>query len=126
MSPEEEYPEEWVRLAERDFIRVHRCLRDDDPEAAGFFLQQALERFLKGYLLSKGWRLRRIHDLEALLDDAQAYNPLLDQFRGLCQQVTGYYLIERYPLHGISAPSESEVQSALGQAEQLIQLIKQS
>ncbi len=48
MPPDESYPQEWVRLAERDLVRVRRCLRDDDPEGAGFFLQQAIEKFLKG------------------------------------------------------------------------------
>lgn len=64
MPPEESsYPRDWFVIAERDLGRVDRCLRDRDAEAAGFFLQQALEKFLKAFLLSKGWRLRRIHDL---------------------------------------------------------------
>ena len=66
--PDEEsvYPMDWLSIAERDLGRVGRCLRDADPEAAGFFLQQALEKFLKAFLLHQGCQLRRIHDLEAL------------------------------------------------------------
>jgi HEPN domain-containing protein len=40
-------------------------------------------KFLKAFLLSKGWQLRRIHDLEALLDDAMAFDPSLAVFREL-------------------------------------------
>jgi HEPN domain-containing protein len=48
MRPEESgYPTDWLRIAERDLSRVNRCLRDSDPEAAGFFLQQTLEKFTK-------------------------------------------------------------------------------
>lgn len=36
---ESRYPEDWLRLAEKDLGRVERALRDDDPELAGFCLQ---------------------------------------------------------------------------------------
>jgi len=125
MRPEEwRYPREWLRLAERDLSRVSRCLRDHDTGAAGFFLQQALEKFLKAFLLARGWKLRRIHDLEALLDDALAHDPSLERFRPLCQEVTGYYLAERYPLPGVSGPDEAQVQSALAAAEPLVRRLR--
>jgi len=90
MPPEEStYPRDWLAIAERDLGRVARCLRDKDPEAARFFLQQALEKFQKAFLLSKGWRPRRIHDLEALLDAAVEHDPDLERFRLVCQRVTG-------------------------------------
>ena len=97
--PREEstYPQDWLAIAERDLLRVGRALRDDDAEAAAFFLQQTLEKSLKAFLLQSGWQLRRIDDLEALLDDAVEVDSSLESFRPLCQQATGYYLIDRYP-----------------------------
>jgi len=35
-------------------------------------LQESVERYLKGFLLSHGWQLERIHDLNRLLDLATA------------------------------------------------------
>jgi len=64
------YPHDWLKIAEKDYSRVEKLFSLDDPEAAGFYLQQALEKFLKAYLLSNGWRLKRIHDLEILLNDS--------------------------------------------------------
>jgi hypothetical protein len=32
-------PADWLRIAEKDLLRVERALRDADPEAAGFWLQ---------------------------------------------------------------------------------------
>ena len=87
-SRESRYPKDWLALGEKDLVRVNRSLRDKDPELAAFCLQQAVEKFLKAFLLSKGWKLRRIHDLEALLDDAMAYDSSLDQFRNVCQKIT--------------------------------------
>jgi hypothetical protein len=41
MQPDESmYPPEWLRIAGKDLERVSRSLRDDDPELAGFCLQQ--------------------------------------------------------------------------------------
>ncbi|HID62269.1 MAG TPA: HEPN domain-containing protein [Anaerolineae bacterium] len=78
MLPEESlYPADWLRIAEKDLGRVEHLLGVEDPEAAGFFLQQAVEKFLKAFLLSKGWELERIHDLEALLNAALVYDSSL-------------------------------------------------
>ena len=33
-------------------------------------LQEAVERYLKGYLIGRGWTFRRIHNLSTLLDAA--------------------------------------------------------
>ena len=71
MPPEESlYPADWLRIAQKGLIRVERLLTVRDHEAAGFYLQQAVEKFLKAFLLFKGWKLERIHDLEALLNRA--------------------------------------------------------
>jgi HEPN domain-containing protein len=121
MQPDKSaYPAEWLRIAEKDLERVGRCLAGGDAELAGFCLQQALEKFLKAFLLSKGWTLRRIHDLEALLDDAIVYDQDLGRFRSVCQQVTNYYTVNRYPLPAASGPTEVEILRALHTATELV------
>jgi len=72
-------------------------LNEEDAEAAGYFLQQSLEKYLKALLLEKGWKLKKIHELDALLDEAVKYNTDLESFRDLCERVSGYYFTERYP-----------------------------
>lgn len=51
------YPKDWIEKAKKDLRRAKLLLADGDTEGAGFHLQQAIEKYLKGYLLSKGWRL---------------------------------------------------------------------
>ncbi len=80
------YPSDWLHIAEKDLKRVSSLLEDDDVEMAGFCLQQAIEKFLKAFLLSNGWRLKRIHHLETILDDAVVYDPSLEEFREACQK----------------------------------------
>lgn len=122
---ESRYPDDWLHIAEKDLARVERSLDDCDPELAGFCLQQAIEKFLKAFLLTKGWRLRRIHDLEALLDDAVIYNPELERFRVTCQRITKYYVLERYPLMAGSEPTEGEVRASLEAVRELVAKIKE-
>ncbi|MBI4330008.1 MAG: HEPN domain-containing protein [Chloroflexi bacterium] len=60
-------------------------------------LQQAAEKYLKGYLLAQGWKLRRIHDLEALVNDAIDYDKEFERFLDLARVLSGFYLKDRYP-----------------------------
>lgn len=125
MPPEESlYPADWLRLAERDWQRVGRLLDEHDPELAGFCLQQAAEKFLKAFLLSQGWQLRRIHNLDALLDDAITYDASLGDFRGVCQKITAFYFVERYPFVVETGMTEGDVRSSLGEVTELIEKLR--
>ena len=122
---ESPYPHDWLRLAERDMSRVGRLLSMEDPEAAGFFLQQAIEKFLKAYLLAHGWRLQRTHDLDALLNQALLHDGSLEPYRALCQRVTGFYMAERYPFTGDVGLSPKDVQEAMAAAEPLVERLRE-
>ena len=62
-----------------------------------FHLQQAMEKYLKGFLLSTGWTLQRIHDLEPLVYEAIARDRDFASFLAPCQRITEYYIESRYP-----------------------------
>ena len=115
------YSQDWKIIAAKDLERVSRTLREDDLEAAAFFLQQALEKYLKAFLLVQGWKLEKIHVLPALLDCAVQYDPHLESFRELCERVADYYITERYP-QMVSLGLESEdLEKDLKEANQFIQ-----
>ena len=118
------FPQDWLKIAEKDWGRVEFLLEVHDHEAAGFYLQQAIEKFLKAFLLSKGWKLDRIHDLESLLHDALVYDSSLEEFREICQKITGYYFIERYPLIVESGLTAEDVRAAAQQVAGLIAKLK--
>ncbi len=95
-------------------------LEKDDAEAAGFFLQQSLEKYLKAFLLQQGWKLRKIHELDTLLYDAKEFNPSLNNYLDLCERVSGYYFAERYPpLCALELTSE-DIQKDINDAEKFI------
>ncbi|MFQ5881620.1 MAG: HEPN domain-containing protein [Candidatus Methylomirabilales bacterium] len=120
--PHEEslYPADWIRIAEKDLRRVDRLLGQSDPDLAGFCLQQAVEKFLKAFLLSHGWQLRRIHNLDALLDDASTYDASLEVFRSVCQKISAFYFVERYPFVVEPGIMEEDVRTSLEQVKGLL------
>lgn len=118
-EPESTYPADWLALAEEDFRRVSRRLEEGDVADAAFHLQQALEKYLKGFLLTKGWKLQRTHDLRALLEEASRHEPSLRKFRRLCAEVTAYYVQNRYPFFG-ARPEKEEVEANFQEAQELV------
>jgi len=127
MKPEESiYPQDWLRIAEKDFARVQTMLNADDAEAAGFYLQQAVEKFLKAFLLSKEWRLLRIHDLEPLLNAALEFEPSFEEYRETLQLITGFYFVERYPVLLETGITEEDVRNALGRIRPMVKSIRRN
>jgi HEPN domain-containing protein len=126
MSNESLYPPDWLRVAERDWRGVEYLLDADDPELAGLCLQQAVEKFLKAFLLSRGWRLRRIHNLDTILDDAVLYDTSLEKFRGSCQKITAFYVAERYPFLLEGSITREDVRNSLEEVGELIQKLRTS
>jgi len=65
-APDSLIPSEWFAKAEEDIRAAELLLVHGGPLGiAAFLTQQAVEKYLKGYLLSTGWPFERIHDLEA-------------------------------------------------------------
>ncbi|MFI5253098.1 MAG: HEPN domain-containing protein [Bacteroidota bacterium] len=118
------YPADWLRIAERDWGRVEHLLIIHDAEAAGFFLQQAIEKFLKAFLLSKGWQLQRIHDLESLLNQALQFDNSIERYRSILQKITGFYFVERYPFLLETGLTEEDIRTAFSEVTGLIGTLK--
>lgn len=126
MPPEESlYPRDWLRIADKDWRRAERALEDADAEEAGFWLQQAVEKYLKAYLLWKGWELKRIHDLEILVNEATRLDVRFRGFEEACRKISGYYLAERYPTLSEFSLTLDEVRESRNQIRPVVDLIKQ-
>lgn len=119
-------PTEWYAEAEKD-LAAARVLFGDHPSLraiAAFHLQQAVEKYFKGFLLAKGWALKRIHDLVRLLGDVVTYDASLSRFGSICGLLTEYYFEGRYPFFPTVAMSEAEAQQMLIDTEELIAELK--
>jgi len=98
MRTDENNPEDWLRSA-----RVRLGSADDlyplegASESVVELLQEATERFWKAYLISKGWRLRRIHDLGALMAEAIAFDARFEEFSDFADELTDHFWAMHYP-----------------------------
>ena len=126
MPPEESrYARDWLRVAEKDWGRIGHALDDGDAEEAGFWLQQAVEKYLKAYLLSKGWRLRKVHDLEVLVNEAAAHMPDFAPYARACRKISGYYIAERYPMMDPPSLTLEEITRSRDEILGLVESIRQ-
>lgn len=119
-------PNDWFAYGDLDLQAAEILLAQDGPlPIAAFHLQQAVEKYLKGFLLSRGWVLRRIHDLELLVQEAIAKDSDFQQFLALCQRITEYYVETRYPI-GVRSPLQKDaLEMELNAVRALIWLIRQ-
>jgi len=91
-------PQAWFVQAAR-----RRALADLAVQAADFgpeaveLLQASAERYLKGFLLTRGWSLVKTHDLAGLLKTASQYDPRFAAFANWAVTLTSDFFIVHYP-----------------------------
>lgn len=93
---------DWVRKAENDFkvaTQILRRRKDIVPDAACFFCQQCVEKYLKARLLEAGVPFPRIHDLLLLLKLCVKVEPLWSAYSQTVDDLTDFAVDFRYPGH---------------------------
>jgi HEPN domain-containing protein len=123
--PDSIIPAEWFAQGDQDIRAAEILLAQNGPLAiAAFHMQQAIEKYLKGYLLSTGWSLRRIHDLEILLQQAIAQDTDFAPFLAACQRITEYYIEARYLIGVTTSFQHAALQTDLNTTRDLVALIR--
>jgi HEPN domain-containing protein len=118
-------PDAWFKQADLDFQAAELLLNQEGPPTiVAFHVQQTIEKYLKGYLLSVGEPLRRIHDLEVLLGEAIAHDASFAPFLSDCQRITEYYIEARYPVGVTTLFQPAMLETDLRIARDLIALIR--
>jgi HEPN domain-containing protein len=93
---------EWVKKAENDFKVASQILhrrKDIVPDAASFFCQQCVEKYLKARLVEAGIAFPRTHDLLQLLNLCVSVEPLWSAYAKVVDAMTDYAVDFRYPGH---------------------------
>jgi len=91
---------EWIEKAEADLIsaqREYRARKNPNYDAACFFAQQCVEKYLKAALLESSQTPPRTHDLGLLLTQLLPYFPLWSVFQEVMERLTSYAVEYRYP-----------------------------
>src|SRR3990170_6132838 len=84
---------EWFLRGEHDLQSAKLLLRQGGPtDTIAILAHQAAEKYLKGYLLTRGWKLQKTHDLEVLVSEATAHDIAFEQFLDFARVVSAFYL----------------------------------
>jgi HEPN domain-containing protein len=98
LKTEESNPLDWFLLAKERLEKADALFKQFGASYTGVeLLQEAVERYLKGYLVSKGWKLERIHDLNRLVEAAAAFDPSFAHFAELAHSLTEQFWEQHYP-----------------------------
>ena len=98
MKTDEANPQDWFLLAAERLSAADVLYAQSGSTYSGIeILQEAVERYLKGFLIAKGWRLRKVHDLTLLNDEAKKFDPQFDKFDDLCESLTEQFWAQHYP-----------------------------
>ncbi|RLC66097.1 MAG: hypothetical protein DRI48_05485 [Chloroflexi bacterium] len=118
---------EWFERGDRDFDAA-QLLNDEHfyTDVIAVHLQQAIEKYLKGFLVLHGIKPPRIHDLDVLLNRASEIAPdLYEPFIDLCEKATRYYLDERYPPGPPVEYSREEIGADLDLTWELVRTLRE-
>lgn len=116
----------WLDKAEDDLKWTKHNLDGEIYYGACFTSQQAVEKALKGFLLFKGQKLRKVHDLLALFEDCIGVDSSFEEFRPEIEVLSRYYITTRYPIYeDLVIFSKRDAEEAYEQAEKIIEFIRQ-
>ncbi|MDP3024563.1 MAG: HEPN domain-containing protein [candidate division Zixibacteria bacterium] len=120
-----EIVKEWFSKGNKDLKDAEFLFKHNRAlETISFHIQQAAEKYLKGFLIAKGKKLEMIHDLVKLLSDAIRIDPDFEQFKEIVEKVTNFYFESRYPMGYEVEYTKSEIKDSLIQIKRLIKMIE--
>ena len=123
MKTDETLPEHWYLLAKERMEAADALLATRGAcYSAVELLQESVERYLKGFLIGKGWPLQRIHNLSTLLDAAVEIDSQFKSFADLCENLTAQFWEQHYP-GGDLTDVGADFEDLRQQAGQLVALI---
>lgn len=97
MKDPERQAARWLRQARYDLTQAERSLEQADYAYAAFFAEQAAQKALKAYLISRGRRHVMIHSVGELAREAMRFDPGFERLVEHGRRLDRHYLTARYP-----------------------------
>jgi HEPN domain-containing protein len=116
----------WIKYAQEDYtVAVAMSKAIGNPYGARhacYLCQQSAEKILKAYTIAQGNTLNRTHNLDLLLDECVVHSVDFESLREICQPLTIYVSITRYP--PLMEVDESDMKQALLYASRILEFTK--
>lgn len=114
---------EWIDKANKDLsIAQEDIKKPERSEYVAFNCQQAVEKYLKAYIIANNLDFRKTHDLVALLKICVQKDKTFSNFKALVEDLNPLYLETRYP-EFIYLITQERVKKALATAQKIAQFV---
>lgn len=115
---------EWFKMGDKD-LKSSKILFDHDADYGiiCFHCQQAIEKYLKGYLISQTGILQSGHNLFKLCKKAMSFEKSFEGFLKDMTFVNLFYIETRYPADEALIVSKEEVEECLQICDRVIKFI---
>jgi len=112
---------EWFKIGDNELGYAKCAFNDFDDFYAQMCVQahQAIEKYLKGFLVYHNNRYSLTHDLTKLIKECVKVDSACVQFLDYCNKITDYYIELRYPVHYLNK-TKTQAKEAIGIADKII------
>lgn len=116
---------QWLAFARQDFKAAQVLFEEGIFNQTCFHAQQAVEKYLKAFLIRQKAPLPKVHSLIELLGVCQTYDSSLARHEQGCRHLDQFYLPSRYPDAIVGSlpeglPTKTHAEEALRLASQII------
>ena len=117
---------EWLERANDDLRAAELLLQQTElSNIVAFHAQQAVEKYLKGFLVAFGIKPKKIHTTATLTKQCAEINRQFRDFVDKCKMLDRYYIPPRYPVGPVLTYRKEEAQKAIETMEEIINIIKE-
>lgn len=125
MKNSKKLAKEWFTKGDHDISGAILLFREGGfTDTICFLCQQAVEKYLKGYLVSQHLRPKKIHDLVKLVEQCSIVDRDFKEIEENCHFLRDFYIEARYPLGPPVVYPKQTAKEALEKTKEIIDLIK--
>jgi HEPN domain-containing protein len=119
-----DYVKNWFSRADEDLALIEVLLKEKSffPNPICFHAEQATEKYLKGFLAHHEMHVRKVHDLEILVEDCQKVDQSFDEVLEDARFLNQFYIESRYPDDYIEFSSK-DAEEAYGMAKKIKEFV---
>lgn len=115
---------DWFQSGDKDYKSAKILFEyDGDYGIVAFHCQQAIEKYLKGYLLLVNQQLEKGHSLVLLIKKAQKFDKDINIYMKDCAYINQFYIETRYPADEPMILEKSEAEECLSIVKNMIEYL---
>ncbi|MFH1416052.1 MAG: HEPN domain-containing protein [Elusimicrobiota bacterium] len=111
----------WIKKAGNDLMNAEIVIQAENPptDTICFHCQQAAEKYIKAYLIRKGKKFKRVHDLVYLLELCLQIDSSFNEIEKEIGELTEYSVEARYPNDIYAEYDIEEAKEAIDKAKRV-------